>query len=455
MPVVQSFIINFSKREFIKKSPLIDCKVNILTLGCSNNTVDSEQLANQLKVNDFKVVFESEKYLPITIINTCSFIHEAKQQSIDVISECIEAKLQGKIKVLIVFGCLCQRYKKELKKELPEVDAFFGVHKLQDILMYLNATVYSDLLTQRVLSTPSHYAYLKLAEGCNHRCAFCAIPKIRGKYISKPLEQIVNEAELLEQNGAKELILIAQDLSYYGMDLYKKRHLAALLNELVKISGIEWIRLHSFYPNGFPMEVLEIIRDYDKVCCCLDIPIQHINDEILTSMNRKTSESEIRKQIDTIRNTIPSIALNTKLMVGYPGESKKMYHQLESFVQEIQFERLEVVSYSHEENTSAYALKDSISKTEKEKRKENIRCIQQAISLKKNQQKISGIFNVIIDSENKTHYIGRTEFDSPRVGNVVFISKKTASCTIGDFYPVRITKADYSNLYGEINSNIL
>ena len=450
MAVIQNFIINFPTKDNATERSLIDRKINMITLGCSKNTVDSEQLAYQLKANHYKVVFESKKHLPITIINTCGFIQDAKEQSIEVILDCIEAKLQGKIKLLIVFGCLYQRYKKELTKELPEVDAFFGVNDVKDILHYLEAMEYSDLWSQRSLSTPKHYAYLKIAEGCNHHCAFCAIPQIRGKFISKPIEQIVNEADILVQNGVKELMLIAQDLTYYGMDLYKKRNLSVLLNELVKINGLEWIRLHYTYPNSFPMEVLEVMRNNDKICHYLDIPIQHINDDILTGMHRRISEKEIRKLIDDIRKTIPSIALRTTLLVGFPGESKKIYRQLASFVQEVQFDRLGVFSYSHEENTPAYVLKDTISRREKESRKEEIMAIQQEISLQKNQQKIGKTFKVIIDSESRDHYVGRSEFDSPDVDNTVLIPKKSFSCIIGNFYPVRIVKADNYDLYGEL-----
>ncbi len=450
MAVIQNFIINLPSKDNSKERPLIDRTINLITLGCSKNTVDSEQLAFQLKANNYKVVFESKKHLPITIINTCGFIQDAKEQSIEVILDCIQAKIQGKIKILIVFGCLYQRYKNELTKELPEVDAFFGVNDVKDILHYLEAAAYSDLWSQRSLSTPKHYAYLKIAEGCNHRCAFCAIPQIRGKFISKPIEKIVNEADILVNNGVKELMLIAQDLTYYGMDLYKKRNLNVLLNELVKLKGLEWIRLHYTYPNGFPMEVLEVIRDNDKICNYLDIPIQHINDTILTSMHRRITEKEIRTLLYDIRNSIPSIALRTTLLLGFPGESKKIFRQLASFVQEEQFDRLGVFAYSHEENTPAYALKDTISRREKESRKEEIMAIQQEISLQKNKQKIGKTYKVIIDSETGSHYIGRSEYDSPEVDNTVLIPKKSASCIIGNFYPVRIVKAQNYDLYGEL-----
>lgn len=450
MPVIQNFIIQFPDNQLRQQNSFIDCKVNIITLGCSKNTVDSEQLAAQLVANDYKVGFESKQHLPITIINTCGFIHDAKEQSIEVILSCIDAKQQGKIKVLIVFGCLSQRYATELTQEMPEVDAFFGVHHLADILSYLKVRMNPELFTQRLISTPKHYAYLKVSEGCNHHCSFCAIPTIRGKYISKPIEQIVKEAGFLLENGAKELILIAQDLAYYGMDIYKKRQIPLLVRELSKLKSVEWIRLHYTYPNNFPMELLDVMKDNDKVCKYLDIPIQHVDNDILSSMHRKITGEEIRKLIDDIRNKIPDIALRTSLIVGYPGETKKKYQQLAAFVQAIEFDRMGVFTYSHEEDTKAYELKDNVSKAEKERRKEDLMFIQQEISLRKNQQKAGKTFRVLIDNENRSYYIGRTEFDSPEVDNTVLISKKKSSCQIGNFYPVHITKSDYFDLYGEV-----
>ena len=451
MSVIQQFVIQFPEKNLAKKSSFIERKINFISLGCSKNTVDSEQLANQLKANDFKVVFESKKHLPITIINTCGFIHDAKEQSIETILECIEAKLRGEIQILVVFGCLYQRYKKELKEALPEVDAFFGVHDLQEILNYLQAQFNQDILIYRTLSTPNHYAYLKISEGCNHRCSFCAIPQIRGNYISKPVEQLVREAEVLVSQGVKELILIAQDLTYYGMDLYKRKELAKLLKELVAIQGVEWIRLHYTYPNAFPLEVLDIMKDNEKVCNYLDIPIQHINDGILQSMKRKITEKEIRDLIEIVRNKVPEIALRTSLIVGYPGETKKIYRQLESFVHEIRFDRLGIFTYSHEEKTAAFVLKDTISRKEKEERKENLMFIQQQISLEKNTEKIGKCYKVLIDYENKNYFVGRTEFDSPEVDNLVYINKKSANCKLGNFYSVKIIKADSFDLFGEIN----
>lgn len=451
MVVIQQFVIQSPKKSF-KKSPLIERKINLISLGCSKNTVDSEQLAKQLKLNDFKIVFDSKKHLPITIINTCGFINDAKEQSIETILECVKAKSEGKIKMLIVFGCLVQRYKQSLVKEIPEVDAFFGVHNVSNILAYLEAQFFPDHLIKRELSTPHHYAYLKISEGCNHNCAFCAIPQIRGKHISKPLEQIVREAELLAENGTKELILIAQDLNYYGIDLYKKSYLDKLLKELLNIPSLEWIRLHYMYPNKFPIEVIDTMKDEKRICNYLDIPLQHINDAVLQAMKRSITEKEIRTLIDTVRTKIPNLALRTSFITGFPGETKKIYRQLENFIAEIQFDRLGVFTYSHEENTNAYLLKDTISKKEKEERKENLMFIQQEISLKKNQEKEGKTLKVLVDDENKSHYIGRTEFDSPEVDNSVFIAKKTNTCEKGKFYPIRITKADYFDLYGDIDT---
>ena len=354
--------------------------------------------------------------------------------------------------MLIVFGCLVQRYKQSLVKEITEVDAFFGVHNVSNILAYLEAQFFPDHLIKRELSTPHHYAYLKISEGCNHNCAFCAIPQIRGKHISKPLEQIVREAELLAENGTKELILIAQDLNYYGIDLYKKSYLDKLLKELLNIPSLEWIRLHYMYPNKFPIEVIDTMKDEKRICNYLDIPLQHINDAVLQAMKRSITEKEIRTLIDTVRTKIPNLALRTSFITGFPGETKKIYRQLENFIAEIQFDRLGVFTYSHEENTSAYLLKDTISKKEKEERKENLMFIQQEISLKKNQEKEGKTLKVLVDDENKSHYIGRTEFDSPEVDNSVFIAKKTNTCEKGKFYPIRITKADYFDLYGDIDT---
>ena len=424
--------------------------VNIITLGCDKNTVDSEQLARQLQVNGFSVVLDASKHQAITIINTCGFINDSKLQSIETILECIEAKKEGAIQQLIVFGCLSQRYLEELKAEMPEVDTWFGVNSLSQILKYLKSDVQDRLLNERMLSTPPHYAYLKISEGCNHGCAFCAIPQIRGKHTSKPMERIWEEARILADCGVKELILVAQDLTSYGIDLYQKRQLAQLLEGLAKIPQLQWIRLHYAYPNHFPLEVLDVIRDHPNICRYLDIPIQHIDDVLLQSMKRNISGDEIRRLLNTIRERIPDVALRTSLIVGYPGENRKKFQSLLSFVEETRFDRLGVFTYSHEENTPAYRLKDSISQIEKERRKDEILWLQQQISLEKNREKIGKDMRVLIDAKDASHYIGRTEYDSPDVDNTVLLSRKTNRCKVGEFYNVRITRADDFDIKGHI-----
>lgn len=424
--------------------------VNIITLGCDKNTVDSEQLARQLEAGGFRVMLDAPRHQDVTLINTCGFINDSKLQSIETILECVEEKQKGNIRLLIVFGCLSQRYPEELKAEIPEVDAWFGVNSLPQIMEFLQQDVQSGLLNERLLSTPSHYAYLKISDGCNHGCAFCAIPQIRGKHLSKPMEQIWEEARILAERGVKELILVAQDLTSYGIDLYQQRQLARLLEGLARIPQLQWIRLHYAYPNHFPMEVLDVINDYPNICRYLDIPIQHIDDTLLQSMKRNITGDEIRKLLYTLRERVPELALRTSLIVGYPGENRKRFQSLLSFVEEIRFDRLGVFTYSHEENTPAYQLKDSISQREKERRKDEIMWAQQQISLEKNREKIGKDFRVLIDSKNASHYIGRTQYDSPGVDNTVLLSRKTNHCEIGEFYNVRITRADDFDIKGHI-----
>jgi ribosomal protein S12 methylthiotransferase len=426
--------------------------VNIITLGCSKNTVDSEQLAFQLEQNGFKVVHESDKPLPITLINTCGFINDAKTQSIETILHCIEDKLAGKIKTLLIFGCLSQRYKNELQVEFSEADAIFGVNSLQEILLFLNANLYAESLTQRKTSTPAHYAYLKIAEGCNQGCSYCIIPKIRGKQASKPIEILRDEAIILAERGVKELILIAQDLTHYGYDLYKKRNLYALLEELVRVKGIEWIRLHYAYPNSFRTEILDLMLAYPQICRYLDIPIQHINDEVLSAMNRRITGNEIRHLIETIRNKVPDIAIRTSLIVGFPNETKKRFTQLLDFLQETKLDRVGVFTYSHEEGTSAYKLKETVSQKEKERRKEELMFVQQDISLQKNKQRIGQIIKVLIDEQTPDgNFAGRTQYDSPEVDNAVIVSDNgKKNIQAGEFYQVRITAADCFDLCGEV-----
>ncbi|NVN96464.1 MAG: 30S ribosomal protein S12 methylthiotransferase RimO [Bacteroidetes bacterium] len=426
-------------------------KINIITMGCSKNLVDSEQLMRQLKDN-YDVVHESEKEdADIIIINTCGFIADAKQESIDTILNFSEAKKTGKIKKVYVMGCLSQRYKKELSEEMPEVDAFYGVNDLTDLLKTLEIDLKTQLLGERMLTTPKHYAYLKIAEGCNRNCSFCAIPLIRGKNISKPMEDLLAEAEWLVKQGVKELILIAQDLTYYGMDLYKKRKLADLLEKLAAIKGLEWIRLHYTYPASFPMEVLKVMAKHDNICKYLDIPLQHINSNILASMKRNIDGNKTRELVVKMRAKVPEISIRTTLIVGYPGETYAQFEELKRFVAEAKFERLGVFTYSPEENTSAYKLKDSISAKTKEKRRSEIMELQQLISADINNAKIGKVFKTIIDRKEGDYWIGRTEFDSPEVDNEVLITSDK-KLSIGYFYQVKITNAEDYDLYGEIKS---
>ncbi|MDR0604560.1 MAG: 30S ribosomal protein S12 methylthiotransferase RimO [Bacteroidales bacterium] len=424
--------------------------INIITLGCSKNKVDSEQLAAQLEQNSFRVIHEATKPLPITLINTCGFINDAKAQSIETILECVEQKTNGQIKTLIVFGCLSERYKKDLQKEIPELDAVFGVNSFKEILFFLDAKLHEKALTFRKISSPSHYAYLKISEGCSHQCSFCAIPSIRGKQVSKPVELIREEATALAEQGVKELILVAQDLTHYGYDLYKKRKIYSLVEELLQVEKLAWIRLHYLYPNAFQMNILDLIKEHPRICSYLDIPIQHINDDILAAMKRKITADEIRRLLDAIRNKIPDIAIRTSLIVGFPGETKKKFYQLRDFLQECQLDRVGIFTYSHEENTPAYTLKDTITQKEKEERKEELMFLQQNISLQKNKQKVGKTFKVLIDAEENDNFIGRTEFDSPEVDNTVIIPQKQQHLSIGDFYNVTITNAECFDLFGKV-----
>lgn len=445
MQIIQNFIM---LKTSSGQRKLIDCDVNMITLGCSKNQVDSEQLAYQLEQNSFRVTHESGEPLAITIINTCGFIQDAKAQSIETILECAEDKAMGKIKQLIVMGCLSARYADELLKEIPQIDAVFGVNSLQDVLSYLHANLYADSITVRKISTPNHYAYLKVSEGCNQQCSFCAIPKIRGRQVSKPVEMIRDEAIVLAEQGVKELILVAQDLTHYGFDIYRKRKLYSLLEELLKIKNIDWIRLHYAYPNSFQTDILDLMKDYPEICHYLDIPIQHIDDEILSSMRRKITGDDIRKLLDTIRFKVPDITIRTSLIVGYPGETKKKFRLLRDFLQESKLDRVGVFTFSREENTPAYKLKETVGQKEKERRKEELMFVQQDISLDKNKQKIGNIFKVLIDSEEKDRYIGRTQYDSPEVDNTVIIPKREKKLSVGNFYDIIITEADCFDLIG-------
>lgn len=419
-------------------------------MGCSKNLVDSEQLMRQLN-DKYIVLHDSEKDdADIVVINTCGFIADAKEESIDSILTYSEAKKKGKLKKVYVMGCLSQRYKDELKKEMPEVDAFFGVNDITDLMKTLEVDFKKELLGERMLTTPKHYAYLKIAEGCNRRCSFCAIPLIRGNNISKPIENLISEVEWLVSQGVKEIILIAQDLTYYGMDIYKKRKLAELLEKIALIKGVEWIRLHYTYPAAFPMDVLKIMAKYDNICKYLDIPLQHINTEILASMKRNIDSSKTKELISKLRKIVPGINIRTTLIVGYPGETFFQFEELKKFVADSKFERLGVFTYSPEENTSAYKLKNNVSAKTKEKRQSEIMELQQLISAELNLKKIGKTYKTIIDRKEGNFWIGRTEFDSPEVDTEVLITSNK-DLIIGNFYNVIITNTEDYDIYGEIS----
>lgn len=420
---------------------------NIVTLGCSKNTVDSEVIAARLKAQGHTVYFDSTKNTDFVIVNTCSFIKDSKEQSIDEVFLHLQRKKQGDVKNVYVMGCLSERYHDELQEMIPEADGIFAFDELKNMI---NESQFELLNSpNRIVSTPSHYAYMKISEGCDHECSFCAIPLIRGKQTSKPVEMIVEEAEKLASQGVKELILIAQDLTYYGMDLYNKRDLERLLRKIAQVKGIEWIRLHYAYPLGFPYEILDVMNEYSNFCKYLDIPFQHISDPILKSMRRGGNSMQTYQLIERIRHKIPGIALRTTLISGYPEETKADHKLLVDFVKEMRFERLGVFAYSPEENTPAFPLGDPIKEREKNKRVEEIMRIQEQISLEHNQAKIGSVMKVIIDSEENNTYFGRTEFDSPEVDNSVII-KKTKGIELGSFQSVYIDKADHYDLYGTI-----
>jgi ribosomal protein S12 methylthiotransferase len=422
--------------------------INLITLGCSKNIVDSEIIAAQFEQLGYKVYHETEDDTDIIIINTCGFILDAKEQSIETILFFLEKK--QKESKLFVIGCLAERYKKELEETLPEVDGFYGFSELSNFFDLFKIPPFNLLHpTHRLLSTPSHYAYLKISEGCDRQCAFCAIPTIRGKHISKPKELLITEAKTLVEKGVKEIMLIAQDLTYYGIDLYKKRSLASLLQELAQIKGLEWIRLHYAYPVNFPYEILDVINDYKNICRYIDIPFQHINDNILKTMRRGHTASDTYQLIETLRSKIPHIAIRTTLISGFPGETKKEHNQLLKFIEEARFERLGVFSYSQEENTPAYSLGDPINKKEKKRRLDELMLLQQEISYELNQEKINSTLKVMIDDENDNFYLGRTEFDSPEVDNGVLIDKEE-KLEIGNFYNARIIDANTFDLVGKI-----
>ena len=425
-------------------------KINVVTLGCSKNVYDSEVLMGQLKANQKQVVHEDENDDGnIVVINTCGFIGDAKEESINTILHYVQKKELGEIDRVYVSGCLSERYKPDLQKEIPNVDEYFGTHDLPNLLKVLDADYKHELIGERLTTTPTHYAYLKIAEGCDRPCSFCAIPLMRGKNISTPIENLVIEATKLAKKGIKELILIAQDLTYYGLDLYKRRALADLLKALVKIDGIEWIRLHYAFPTGFPLDVLDVIKNNPKVCNYLDIPLQHINDDILKSMRRGTSHKKTIDLIAEFRKSVPNIAIRTTLIVGYPGETEAAFQELKDWVKEMRFERLGAFAYSHEENTHAANLEDDVPEEVKLQRVNEIMEIQSQISFELNQEKIGKIFKVIIDRKDGNQFIGRTEFDSPDVDNEVLIDATKHYVQVGKFATIKITDATEFDLYGE------
>ena len=423
-------------------------KINVVTLGCSKNVYDSEVLMGQLKANNKEVVHEQEGN--VVVINTCGFIANAKEESVNTILEFAQKKKEGLVDKVFVTGCLSERYKPDLQKEIPDVDQYFGTTELPGLLKALGADYKHELIGERLTTTPKNYAYLKIAEGCDRPCSFCAIPIMRGKHKSTPMEDLVIEAEKLAASGVKELILIAQDLTYYGLDLYKKRNLAALLEKLVAVSGIEWIRLHYAFPTGFPMDVLDLMKKEPKICNYIDIPLQHIADPILKSMRRGTTKTKTTKLLKDFRASVPGMAIRTTLIVGYPGETQEDFETLRDWVQEMRFERLGCFTYSHEENTHAYKLEDDVPQEVKMERANAIMEIQSHISWELNQQKVGQEFSVIIDRKEGGYYIGRTEFDSPDVDNEVLINAEEGYLRTGEFFTVKITGAEDFDLYAEV-----
>lgn len=420
-------------------------KINVITLGCSKNVYDSEVLMGQLRANNKDVVHEEEGN--VVVINTCGFIDNAKEQSVNTILEAVQQKEDGIIDKVFVTGCLSERYKPDLQKDIPEVDQYFGTTELPSLLKALGADYKHELIGERVTTTPKNYAYLKIAEGCDRPCSFCAIPLMRGKHRSTPIEDIITDAKNLAANGVKELILIAQDLTYYGLDLYKKRNLAELLRELVKVEGIEWIRLHYAFPTGFPMDVLDVMNEEDKICNYLDIPLQHISDKILKSMRRGTTQEKTTKLLKEFRAKVPKMAIRTTLIVGYPGETEEDFQTLKDWVKEMRFERLGCFTYSHEENTHAYNLEDDVPEEVKQERANEIMEIQSQISWELNQKHVGKEFRVVIDRKEGNYFVGRTEFDSPDVDNEVLIDAEKYYLKTAEFVTVKITEAADFDLY--------
>ncbi|MCH2215286.1 MAG: 30S ribosomal protein S12 methylthiotransferase RimO [Flavobacteriales bacterium] len=435
----------------MKTKTLRKNKVNVVTLGCSKNIFDSEVMMAQLKANKYDVVHESDDGdASVVIINTCGFIDNAKQESIDTIIQWAGAKESGHVDKVYVTGCLSERYRDDLEKEIPEVDAYFGTRELPRLLKTLKADYKHELVGERLLTTPSHYAYFKIAEGCDRPCSFCAIPLMRGKHRSTPIEELVKRAKGLAAKGVKELMLIAQDLTYYGLDLYKKRELAKLLQALADVEGIDWIRLHYAFPSGFPMEVLDVMSEHPNVCLYLDIPLQHASTRMLKAMRRGITREKTTELIKQIRDKVPGIAVRTTLISGYPGESEEDHAEMLEWVSEMRFDRLGCFTYSHEENTHAFNFQDDVPEEVKKERAEEIMELQSGISHEINQAKVGKTFKVMIDRVEGNDYIGRTEFDSPEVDNEVIIPKSTGYARIGDFAQVKITDCAPYDLYGEL-----
>lgn len=432
------------KTKTLKKN-----KVNVVTLGCSKNLYDSEVLMGQLKANKFDVVHESsEDDSEIVIINTCGFIDNAKQESIDTILRYVEAKEDGLVSKVYVTGCLSERYKPELEKEIPEVDAWFGTRELPRMLKTLKADYKHELVGERLLTTPNHYAYFKISEGCDRPCSFCAIPLMRGGHVSLPMEQLVTQAQQLAKNGTKELLLIAQDSTYYGLDLYKDRKLAELMTKLAEVDGIDWLRLHYAFPSGFPMDVLKVMRESEKVCKYIDMPLQHISDAMLKSMRRGTTKQKTIDLVNKFRDEVPGIAIRTTLITGYPGETEADHEEMLRWVADSKFDRLGVFTYSHEENTHAFNLVDDVPDEVKQERAEAVMDIQQGISAALNQEKVGQEFKVLFDRKEGDYFIGRTEFDSPEVDNEVLVKASEHFIRLGDFTHVKIERAEEFDLYG-------
>lgn len=434
----------------MKTKTLRQDKVNVITLGCSKNLVDSENIITQLKANDYEVMHDSNDDANIVIINTCGFIDLAKEESVNTILQYADIKSQGGIDKLYVTGCLSQRYKDDLEKEIPEVDAYFGTLELPGLMAKLNADYRYELIGERTVTTPQHFAYLKISEGCNRTCSFCAIPLMRGKHISRSIEELLKEARHLSSLGVRELILIAQELTYYGLDLYKRRALPELLDALCEVEGIEWIRLHYAYPSKFPVEIFDVMARQPKICNYLDIPLQHASDSVLERMKRQTTRAYQIELIQQARQVVPDIAIRTTFLVGFPGETEEEFNDLCRFVEEMRFDRLGVFQYSHEEDTTGYLLNDDVPAEVKQERAGKIMEIQQSISWAHNEDKIGKTFKVLFDRKEGEYFIGRTEFDSPEVDNEVLVSARDHFVRVGDFATIEITDAEDYDLYGKV-----